>query len=229
MATQAHFRPALFRFLRDLRKNNDREWFKANRERYEQDLKGPALDFISDFEKPLHGISAHFLADPRPVGGSLFRIHRDTRFSADKTPYKTQTGIQFRHRLGKDAHAPCFYLHLGPKEVFVGAGIWHPDTAGARLIRQAIVEDPKRWKRVTGAKRFRERFRLGGDSLKRPPREHDADHPLVEDLKRKDFIAITELSEKDVTSPGALKTVADRCRAGGPFVHFLCDALGAPF
>ena len=123
---QASFRPELFAFLEELKANNDREWFAANRDRYEEELLEPAMDFIAAFAPKLEKISPNFRADPRPSGGSLFRIYRDTRFSKDKTPYKTNVGIHFRHELARDAHAPGFYLHIGPGEAFAGAGIWHP-------------------------------------------------------------------------------------------------------
>jgi uncharacterized protein (TIGR02453 family) len=221
----APFSPALFGFLRQLKAHNDRDWFKANQPRYEEAVRGPALQFISDVAPKLEAISPHFVASAKKVGGSLFRIHRDTRFSKDKSPYKTHTGIQFRHEEGQDAHAPCFYLHLEPGEVFVGAGIWHPDGATAKRIREAIVEDPAGWKRATRGRGFTRRFALSGDSLKRPPRGFDAEHPLVEDLKRKDFIAVAKLSQQDVTSADFLKTFAATCKAGGPLVAFLCEAL----
>jgi uncharacterized protein (TIGR02453 family) len=223
------FSPALFKFLRDLKANNDRDWFKANQGRYEEAVRGPALEFIAHMGPRLHAISPHFLAVPKKVGGSMFRIHRDTRFSKDKTPYKTHTGIQFRHEDGESAHAPCFYLHLEPGEVFVGAGVWRPDTASAKQIREAIVEDPKGWTKATGGKAFKARFTLGGDSLKRPPRGFDKEHPLLEDLKRKDFIALAKLTQKDVTSGDVLKTITATCKAGAPLVRFLCGALDVPF
>ena len=141
---QASFGPELFSFLTDLRANNDRDWFAANKHRYEQDLLEPALAFIEDFAPRLEKISPHFRADPRPSGGSLFRIYRDTRFSKDKSPYKTNLGIHFRHERAKDAHAPGYYLHIGPGEVFAGGGIWQPGTDGATRIREAIVADPDR-------------------------------------------------------------------------------------
>ena len=96
------FTPALFAFMRDLREHNDRDWFKANKQRYEEDVREPAFAFISDFAGHLQKIAPHFVADPGPSGGSLFRIYRDTRFSKDKTPYKTHTGIHFRHEKAKD-------------------------------------------------------------------------------------------------------------------------------
>ncbi|MGA7097163.1 MAG: TIGR02453 family protein, partial [Acidimicrobiia bacterium] len=113
-----YFQPALFRFLRDLAANNNREWFEANRERYAETVQEPALAFIADFAPRLEKISPCFRADAKVQGGSLFRIYRDTRFSADKTPYKTNTGVHFRHDRFKDAHAPGYYLHLQPRECF---------------------------------------------------------------------------------------------------------------
>src|SRR5262249_59486519 len=106
-AKQASFAPGLFSFLSDLRANNNREWFAANRDRYEEQLLEPALTFIDSFASRLEKISPHFRADARPSGGSLFRIYRDTRFSKDKTPYKTNLGIHVRPSRAKDAHRPA--------------------------------------------------------------------------------------------------------------------------
>lgn len=225
----ASFDSELFSFLRDLHQNNDREWFQANKDRYEEHVKHPALQFISDFGPRLRKISPNFTADPRPVGGSLFRIYRDVRFSKDKSPYKTSVGIQFRHKQCKDVHTPGFYLHLEPDGCFAGLGIWRPDSQALAGIRTAIVDDPTRWKRAVGSKRFRQQLELGGESLKRPPRGFDADHPLIEDLKRKDFIASTPIQETTVTASGFLDEYARICRAGAPFVRYLCDASGIPF
>ena len=221
--------PKLFRFLRDLKANNSREWLAANKERYEEDVRGPALDFVSDFAPRLAEISQHFVADPRPSGRSLFRIHRDTRFSKDKTPYKTYVGIQFRHELGRDAHAPGFYVHLEPASVFAGAGIWHPDSPTLTRIREAIADDPRAWRRAIGGKTFDERFRLAGESLKRAPAGYDPEHPLIEDLKRKDFICVAFLTEKDVCAPGFVGDFAGTCRDASPLVRFLCAALEVPY
>jgi len=229
MESPRYFRPSLFGFLRDLKANNNRDWFNANKQRYERDVREPALQLIRDFEPHLHAISPYFRADDRKVGGSLFRIYRDVRFSKDKSPYKTHTGIQFRHAAGKDAHAPGYYLHLEPRNVFVGLGIWHPDSATLRKIRGAIVDDPAGWRQVLGAPEFGDTFQLAGDSLKRPPQGVAADHPLVQDLKRKDFIAITALSHKQVTSPGFIHQLADLCRIGSTLVEFLCDVLEIDF
>jgi uncharacterized protein (TIGR02453 family) len=229
MSRETYFSSALFKLLRELAQNNRRDWFQANKSRYEESIRHPAQRFIVDFGARLQKISPHFTADPRPVGGSLFRIHRDVRFSKDKSPYKTHVGIHFPHRAKKSPHVPGFYLHLDPKNVFVGVGIWHPDGPTLKKIRDAIVAKPADWKRVRDDKRFRARFDLGGESLKRPPRGYDPEHRYVEDLKRKDFVGFASISQKDVTSPRFLDAFVEHCRAGSPYVRWLCRAIGLPF
>jgi len=228
MATPA-FRPSLFRFLRDLAKQNDRAWFQANKQRYDEEVKLPALQFIAAFAKPLEKISPHLVADPRPTGGSLFRIHRDVRFSKDKSPYKTHTGIHFRHEAAKDAYAPGIYLHLEPGNVFVGAGIWHPDGPTTTAIRDAIVDDPAAWKKAVRGKAFRDTWALDGEALKRAPRGYDAEHPLVEDLKRKSFIAVAHLTEKDACAEGFGTRLARDWKKTAPLLRFVTSALDLSF
>ncbi|MDE0048977.1 MAG: DUF2461 domain-containing protein [Rhodospirillales bacterium] len=221
--------PALFDFLRDLRANNERPWFEANKARYRAEVRDPMLDFIQAFAEPLAEISPHFRADPRANGGSLFRIYRDTRFSKDKTPYKTNVGAHFRHEAGKDAHAPGFYLHLEPGMCFAGCGVWHPDSPTLGRIRDAIVDRPEEWTRITASDAFCRTFRLAGEALKRPPRGYDPEHPLIEDLKRKDFVAITDIPEADAIRPDFLDSFATITRAGSALTAFLCRAVGVPF
>jgi uncharacterized protein (TIGR02453 family) len=228
-AKETSFGPELFSFLADLRANNERDWFAANKQRYEEHVLEPALAFIEDFAPRLEMISPHFLADARPSGGSLFRIYRDTRFSKDKSPYKTNLGIHFRHERARDAHAPGYYLHIGPGEVFAGGGIWHPDTAAATRIREAIVADPEGWRRATRAGAFKKRLGLGGDALKRVPSWADPEHPLADDLRRKDFFGSCRLEEMDVLEPGFLDEYARICRAAAPLMQFLCEALDVPY
>jgi uncharacterized protein (TIGR02453 family) len=220
-----HIRPALFTFLRQLKKNNTREWFLANKNRYEADVRDPLLRFIEDFAPHLQEISPYFVADPRPVGGSMFRIYRDTRFSRDKSPYKTAAAVQFRHEQRGDVHAPGFYLHLEPGNVFAGVGMWRPDSKALRMVREAIVEHPTWWKRAISDRRFKARYQLGGEVLKRPPRGIEADHPYIEDLKRKDFVAFTPLTERDVCAPGFLSTYVMIARSARPFMRFLTRAV----
>lgn len=226
---QAHFTPDTFAFLRDLKANNDRDWFNANKARYRSQMQEPAIRFVTDFAKHLEKISGHFRADPRPVGGSIFRIYRDTRFSKDKSPYKTHLGIQFRHESAKSAYTPGYYLHIEPGSCFVGLGIWHPDGPTVKKIRDRMVERPAEWKKAIGGKRFRDRLELAGDSLVRPPRGYDPEHPLIEDLKRRDFIATTRLTQKAVLETGFVREFAGLCSAGSPLVKFICAALALPY
>jgi uncharacterized protein (TIGR02453 family) len=226
MAGNPYVTPALFAFLNELKENNERDWFNANKARYEADVREPMLAFIRDFAPRLARLSPHMRADARKTGGSLFRIFRDTRFSADKSPYKTAVGVQFRHGDAESAHAPCFYLNLEPGRVFVGAGIWRPDSSGQAAIRDAIVRDGQGWQRALGAKDFSRTFQLSGDSLKRPPRGFDADHPLVEDLKRKDFIAVSDKSEAWACGADFLEDFTAHCRQAVPFMKFVTGAVG---
>jgi uncharacterized protein (TIGR02453 family) len=226
---QTSFGPELFEFLVDLRANNNRDWFAANKHRYEEHLLEPALAFVDAFAPRLEAISPHFRADARPSGGSLFRIYRDTRFSKDKTPYKTNVGIHFRHERAKDAPAPGYYLHIGPGEVFAGGGIWHPSTDAATRIREAIVADPERWKSATRRGTFAKRLELGGDSLKRVPSWADPAHPFADDLKRKDYFGWARLSEEELLAPGFVDEYATICRAAAPLMQFLCNALDVPY
>ena len=186
----------------------------------------PLLRFIEAFGPRLEKISPHFVADPRKTGGSLFRIYRDTRFSHDKRPYKTHAGVQFRHERAKDVHAPGFYLHIEPQQAFIGLGIWHPDSDTLKLLRDAIVENPAKWKRAKSAKSFTAEFELAGDALKRAPKGYDPDHPLIEDLRRKDFIAVTKLKDKDLVASGFLDRFTKSCTVAKPFMRFLAEACG---
>jgi uncharacterized protein (TIGR02453 family) len=224
-----HFTPATYAFLRDLAANNDRQWFQDNKDRYVERVQEPALEFISDFGPRLGKISPHFTADARVVGGSLFRIHRDTRFAKDKTPYKENTGVQFRHEAARDAHAPGYYLHVQPGGTFMGVGLWRPETAVAHQIRAHIAENPKEWRRAAHGRNFNETFSLEGDSLVNPPKGFDSEHPFVADLKRKDFIATTRLSQKAVISDGFIDEFTRLCRSATPFMRFLCEAVGVAF
>src|SRR5688572_18527629 len=139
-AREPYFTQRLFQFLTELKANNTRSWFESNRERYERDVKDPMLRFIADFGPRLKTVSPHFRADPRPAGGSMFRIHRDIRFSKDKSPYKTNVGAHFPHpKGGRDARAPGFYLHLDPGKSFGGGGLWHPEPEGLSMVRHRIV------------------------------------------------------------------------------------------
>lgn len=216
----------LFDFYRELAKNNDRDWFLKNKSRYERDVKEPLLQFISDFGPRLRRINPHLVADPRPNGSSLFRIHRDVRFARDKSPYKTHAGVRFPHEESKNVHAPGYYLHLEPGSVFAASGIWHPDAATLKKVRDAMLSSASGWKRAVSAT-VKGKCSLGGDSLKKVPRGYDANHPLAEDLKRKDYIAYVPMSESEVCRTDFLDRFASVCAGMRPLLGFLSRSLGA--
>lgn len=220
MPDGAFFGPELFEFLRQLKRRNNREWFARNKPRYIEHVQEPALLFIGEFAAELSKLSPHFLADPRPTRGSLFRIYRDTRFSSDKRPYKTHVGIHFSHESGKDAHAPVFYLHLEPDNCFAAAGVWHPDSTALLKIRSAIVANPDKWKNV------RKKVELEGDKLQRPPKGFSPSLPHIEDLKFKDYVASVELTEKQICGKKFLYEYAKACKSMEPLVEFTTAALG---
>ena len=216
-------------FLVELGMNNDKEWFVANKQRYEAHVRGPARAFIRAVAPGLDSISTHFVASDKKVGGSLMRVHRDIRFSKDKTPYKTNVGIHFRHEVGKDAHAPGFYVHIAPEGNFIGVGMWRPESSALAAIRARIVDEAEAWTTATKAETFTERFVLGGESLKRPPKGFDAEHPHAEDLKRKDHIAIATLSDDEMLGEGVVARVLELFERAVPYMAFQCAALDVPF
>ncbi len=218
-----HFKPELFQFLRDLEANNNREWFNLNKQRYLDVARDPMLRFIEDFGSLLRSISPTFRADPKPTGGSLFRIYRDTRFSKDKRPYKTNLAAHFPHSAVNEVHAPGFYLSLQSGGAFSGGGIWHPDATTVKRVRQAIVARPDEWAGV------RSRLTVEGERLKRPPKGFDPDHPWIEDLKLKDFVASVSFTEQEVCSPKFILDFRQACQEIGPLVSFLCGGLGLPY
>ena len=224
-----YFTKQTFTFLSALAGNNNREWFEAHKQEYEDFVRTPALDFISDMAEEMPAISKHFRAVPKKVGGSLMRVQRDTRFSRDKTPYKTNVGIQFRHEVGKDVHAPGDYVHVEPGECFVGVGLWHPEADVLFKIREGIVKNGDAWMAARDNRDFRRHFTLEGDSLANAPRGFAKDHPLMEDLKRKDFVGLAAMSDASLSLKNFRPLVVERFMQAAPYMRFLCEALELPF
>lgn len=229
MANTTYFDATGFRFLRDLAKNNNREWFNAHKPRYETSVRDPFLRLIADLAEPLARISPHFRADPRPSGGSMFRIYRDTRFANDKSPYKTWLGARLFHERARQVHAPLFYVHIQPGRCFAGGGLWHPEGPHLKRIRDFLVDNPATWKKAVHSKRFREHFSQGGESLTRPPSGYDAAHELIDDIKRKDFVASAEFSDADAMSPRLKPLLVETFKGIAPMVDYLCAALDLEF
>lgn len=228
----SYFSAGVFTFLKELDANNNREWWEQNKDRYVRLIRDPAKEFIADFEPRLHGISDRFLADTRTNGGSLMRPYRDTRFSKDKTPYKTNIGIQFRHEMGKDVHAPGFYLHIAPGDCWAGVGMYRPEPKVARKVREAIHEHPDAWRKATRYKAFTNVWTIeptDDELLKRVPREFDPDFAYADDLRLKSFTASHKLTQKAVTSPEFDDIVGKAFKASSNYTEFLCSAVGLPY
>ncbi|TWU37609.1 hypothetical protein Q31b_43970 [Novipirellula aureliae] len=219
----------LFEFLQQLKENNNRDWFAMHKAEYEQNVRGPAVELVRRLEKPLARVAPMLSAIPKGHGGSVMRIYRDTRFSKDKTPYKTNVGISLRHQANKDIHAPGAYIHLAADECFVGMGCWRPERTVLAAIRSAIDHEPTAWKKARDNKAFRKHFDLSGERLKTKPRDYDLTHPLIDDLRRIDFIAIAPLSPGELVHHDVVKTIIERIRAARPLMVFLCNAIDVPY
>ena len=239
---QPYFSPATFRYLRALARNNERDWFQAHKPQYEEHVRAPCLRLITDLAEPLQGISPLLVASPRTVGGSLFRIYRDTRFAADKRPYKTYSGMSFYHAATRPSarggvgtaalgrlDAPGLYLHLEPGASFVGGGIWHPQPPTLKRLRDFLLDNPRSWTRATRERAFTSVFALTGDTLSRPPRGYDPAHALIDDLKRKDFIAAAPLTDAELLRADLVRLLIRRYRLMRPLLDWLCAALDLEF
>lgn len=225
-----YFSDRTFRFLRALARHNERAWFHAHKADYEAHVREPFRRLLADLHPDILAVSPHYRADPKPVGGSLFRIHRDTRFANDKSPYKTWQGARLFHERSRETAAPSWYLHLEPGDCFVAAGIWHPESPVLRRIRQFVVDNPAGWKTAAHAPAFRRRYRLGSqEMLVRPPRGFPADFEFIDDLRRRNFIALRGIDDATVTGPRLRQVLARDLRATAPFMDYLCAALDLEF
>ncbi len=216
-----HFSPAFFVFLRELQQHNNRDWFAASRDRFVADVEAPMLAFINDFAPALRSISPAYIVDRRRIGGSMYRIYRDTRFSEDKTPYKTWLAARFEHEARRKVESvPGFYLHLGIDHCFAGGGLYHVERPGLTRLRQRIVDVPQEWRRAKAG------LEIQGDQLKRGPAGFPISHEHIEDLKRQQIYTLTQLSEEEVVSAGFLDRFTEECLRAAPLIEFQTKALG---
>ena len=217
------FTPETLSFLADLAQNNDRAWFQANKARFERHLKTPMLALIEALGPHFEHAAPDYVADPRPVGGSMFRIFRDTRFARDKSPYKTHAAAQFRHRsASKDVHGPGFYLHIEPGASMMGAGIWQPDSPSLAAIRAEIGADPVAWAEAQHAVAP---FTRWGEQGKRVPAGFPATHPAADELRWKDFVWTHTLGDDEVCDPELPEQFGALCGAAAPVMDFLARAV----
>ncbi|MGH9751623.1 MAG: DUF2461 domain-containing protein [Blastocatellia bacterium] len=225
MTKELQFTSRLFDFLRELKVNNKKEWFDANKDRYIADVRDPLLAFIAAFRSRLLEISPYLVADPKPTGGSMFRIYRDTRFSKNKEPYKTVASAFFSHKTG-GKEGPGVYLHLAPDNCFVGAGLWRPGSVSRTKVTDAIAAKPDAWRDATSGKEFRKLLKMEGEQLAKLPRQYDPRHPFAEDLKRKDFVVVAYFSEKQACAKDFIERFDNISRVAAPYMGLIVKAAG---
>jgi uncharacterized protein (TIGR02453 family) len=225
MPKELRFTPGLFDFLRELKANNRKEWFDANKDRYIADARDPLLAFIAALRPRLLEISPYLIADPKPAGGSMFRIYRDTRFSKNKEPYKTTVSAFFSHQSG-GKEGPGIYLHLDPESCFVGIGHWRPDPVARTRVTDAIAAKPDAWRDATSGREFRKLLKIEGGSMAKLPKQYDPQHPFAEDLRRKDFIAISYFSDKQACARDFIERFDNISRVAAPYLGFIIKATG---
>ena len=225
-----YFSDKSFKFLRALARHNEKPWFEAHRKDYEAHVRQPFLRLIGDLQPDVAAVSPHFRADTRTVGGSLFRINRDARFSNDKSPYKTWQGARLFHERRRETAAPSFYVHLQPGGSFVGAGLWHPESDTQRKVRQFIVDNPESWKAAAHAKKLRKQFEFEtSEMLVRPPRGFDPQFEFIDDLKHRNWVFWRTLDDEVMTGPKLRQTIAADLVTLAPFVDYLCASLDLEF
>lgn len=230
MASFAGFSKPFVAFFTGLKRNNSKTYFEAKREIYENVVKPEMAAFILAVGEGLKRISPYFMADPR-VGGSMYRINRDIRFSANKMPYKTHGAALFYHQQGGRHELPAFYFQIDPDAVLFAAGHYMVSPENLDLIRRAIAHNGDLLAAILKRSAFKKRFgEIEGEKLKKPPRGYDEEHPHVELLKLKQYLIEEEEPVKNwIDDPRIVKRSLDSFRASAPLVQFLCMALNMPF
>jgi uncharacterized protein (TIGR02453 family) len=226
-----HFDPKTLAFLRGLERNNNRPWFEAHRTEYEEHVKQPMADLVEEMDLRLAKFAPEMVGDPKR---SVFRIHRDIRFSKDKSPYKTNAGCWLFHgggssKVGREAHGggAGFYFHLQPGRSFTAGGCWMPPRPALQKFRAAIARDPRAFERLVSSPGLR---RMGGISeeskLKGMPRGYSDDHPAARWLRLESFTVGRSLTDAQVTGPRLTAILESDYKSILPLVRWLNGTLG---
>ena len=215
--------PHTFQFLRELAENNDRPWFQANKKRYEEaranfeDFIGRLILRIAEFDPEIIKL------EPKKC---IFRIYRDTRFSPDKRPYKTNLGAHLVAQHSRPHDRAGYYIHLQPGNCFLAGGAYMPPSSWLNAIRSAIAEDGDQLKEIISSPNFKKYFgEMQGEKLKTSPRDYPADHPHIELLRHKSFLGTHTLSEKQMCSDDFIDHAVTVFKALKPFDDFLNNTL----
>jgi uncharacterized protein (TIGR02453 family) len=217
------FPPAALTFLSELRKHNQRRWFQPQKHIYEESVKAPMIEAVHRVGEAFRRFAPEMVADPKI---SLYRIYRDTRFSPDKSPYKTHAAAVFPFRGLPKNSGPGLYFHISPEEVLIGGGMYMPEPPALRAVRARIAAFPREFIRIVESKRFRKAFgELEGERLKTIPKGFSADHPAARYLRHKQFLFGNLYAPGLATSPRFFPTLIDCFRGGMPLIRFLAKAV----
>lgn len=212
-------------FLRALKKNNRREWFQPRKSVYEGQVRAPMIELVEAVNQKLARFAPDYVTEP---SRAVFRIYRDTRFSADKTPYKTNIAARFpRRNLGKGGGAG-FYFSVSPEEIEVAGGIYMPDREQLRIVREFLAEHHGRVRRALGGRKLASL--MGGlwdQRSARVPRGYPPDHPAADLLRYKHWILYRLLEPAAALRPALLAEIVERFRVMAPFVELLNEPLAA--
>ena len=210
-------------FLRSLKRHNKREWFQQHRTIYESAVKAPMEALVQALAADFAVLAPEMIASPKT---SIYRIYRDTRFSKDKSPYKTHIAASFP-RKGLEKHEGAgFYLHIAPSELLIGGGLYMPLPADLNLVRSAIATNHVKFVSIVESKNFRKIFgQLSGHQLSRVPRGFAVDHPAADYLRFKQFLAGRNLPPQEATTPRFHKIIIETFTAMLPLIRFLNEPI----
>jgi uncharacterized protein (TIGR02453 family) len=216
--------PATLKFLKQLKSNNNKEWFDSHRTEYES-AKEDFIAFVQDI------ITNIAVFDPEvkeiKAKDCLFRINRDIRFSKDKTPYKTHMGAYISAE-GRKSNYPGYYIHVQPGSCMAGGGAYELMPDELKRVRQEIDYNGKEFKKITGSKRFKSFFgEVQGEKLKTVPKDYDASNPMINDLKFKNWYVMAKISDAEISSRNSVKKVVAVFKEMLPFNRFFQQAMKA--
>ena len=215
----AGFPPDMIRFFRSLKRNNRREWFQPRKELFDQHVKAPMLELLAGINAELVKFAPDYVTEPKKA---IFRIYRDTRFSADKTPYKTHVAASFSRRAGERLGTGGFYFSVSHDAIEVAAGLWHPDRDVTLLVRNHIAETHQELRRLLADKKSRKLAgELQGGALSRSPKGFDPAHPAADFIKMKDWVLDVTLDAGLATTARLQPAIVDRFRAMAPILTYL--------
>jgi uncharacterized protein (TIGR02453 family) len=212
------------KFLRDLKKNNNREWFTPRKPVFEEKVRRPMIELVSAIHREMLRFAPDYVGEPAKC---IYRIYRDIRFSKDKTPYKTYaSALLLRNGFDKNEGSAAFYLGVSPENIEVAGGIYTPDRDVLTAVRQHVADHHKDFRATFEKPKIRKLFGdLSGESLTRVPKGFDADHPAADLIRRKQYLLDAKIDPKLAVTPSLLKEIVTRLEAMTPFIEFLDQPL----